>query len=143
MILDRREDQRCAELKEVFPKELRLLTTYHFYTFVQSPILSQNSKAALLGLTHSLASSLAPQIRVNAILPGWIPSGHESKEGDEKNLKWDHELTEADQNQHWTGRAGKVEDFYKTVLYLSECGFITGQQIVVDGGMTKKMIYEE
>lgn len=102
-----------------------------------------NSKAALLGLTHSLASSLAPQIRVNAILPGWIPSGHESKEGDEKNLKWDHELTEADQNQHWTGRVGQIEDFYKTVLYLSECGFITGQEIVVDGGMTKKMIYEE
>jgi len=52
-------------------------------------------------------------------------------------------MNEGDQSQHWTGRAGKIEDFHQTVLYLSQCGFITGQEIVIDGGMTKKMIYEE
>ena len=105
-----------------------------------------STKAGLLGLTHSMASSLADpkyRIRVNAILPGWIPSTHESKKGDEEHLAWDSELNQEDQAQHWAGRAGHVDDLTKTVLYLATTGFINGQEIVIDGGITKKMIYVE
>lgn len=95
-----------------------------------------------------MASSLSPhRIRVNAIIPGWLPASHESRSGDTANggkgTSWDAELTKADQEQHWAGRAGTIEDLEKTVMFLATTGFVTGEEIVLDGGMTKKMIYEE
>lgn len=90
------------------------------------------SKAGLLGLTHALANSLGPDIRVNAICPGWI------------NVSQDiAELTEADKLQHPVGRVGVPEDIADLTAFLLSpaAGFITGQEFVVDGGMTKKMIY--
>ncbi len=88
------------------------------------------SKGGLVALTHALAISLGPKIRVNCISPGWI-----SDQSD---------LTEQDHNQHPVGRVGRVEDISHAVAFLlsPESGFITGQNWVIDGGMTRKMIYE-
>lgn len=99
------------------------------------------SKGALLSLTHALAASLGPKIRVNAISPGWIETNAWKKKKDRKFVA----LREKDHMQHLTGRVGVPEDIAKAVLYLSsiEAGFITGANFVIDGGMTVKMIYAE
>jgi NAD(P)-dependent dehydrogenase (short-subunit alcohol dehydrogenase family) len=92
------------------------------------------SKGGILSLTHALAVSLAgDHIRVNAVSPGWIETG-------------DYEqLREIDHAQHPAGRVGKPEDIARACLYLchDENDFITGANIVIDGGMTRKMIYVE
>ena len=100
------------------------------------------SKGGVLSLTHSLAISLGPEINVNAISPGWIDVGsYQVGKGR------DHELQDYDHKQHPVGRVGKPEDIAKMCMYLindgcqPESGFITGQNFVIDGGMTKKMIY--
>ena len=80
-----------------------------------------------------MANSLGPQIRTNCILPGWINTTGEN-------------FSEADHAQHPVGRIGEPRDIAKLVLFLANpdtSGFITGQSFVVDGGMTKKMIYLE
>lgn len=89
------------------------------------------SKGGLVALTHALAISLGPKIRVNAISPGWI-------ETDPQTVH-----SEADKAQHPVGRVGTPDDIAQMTAYLlSEAsGFITGQNVVIDGGMTKKMIY--
>lgn len=102
------------------------------------------TKAGLLGLTQSMAVSLAPQgIRVNAILPGWIHVANECKEADEKGLKWEEGLTREDHAWHLTGRVGRVEDVLKAVEYLVENDGVSGAELVVDGGVTRKMVYPE
>lgn len=99
------------------------------------------SKGALIALTHSLASSLAPKVRVNAISPGWIDNSQWKKKKDRKFIT----LTEKDHLQHLVGRVGIPEDVAQAVCYLTyeAAGFITGANLVVDGGMTVKMIYAE
>lgn len=99
------------------------------------------SKGALLALTHSLAASLGPKIRVNAICPGWIETNGWKKKKDRKFVA----LREKDHMQHLTGRVGVPEDVAKAITYLTseDAGFITGANFVIDGGMTVKMIYEE
>lgn len=89
------------------------------------------TKGGIVALTHALAISLGPKTRVNCISPGWIEIN------DYQNL------TKEDHEQHPVGRVGLVEDIAETALFLlsEKAGFITGQNIVVDGGMTKKMIY--
>ncbi len=89
------------------------------------------AKGGLLALTHALAVSLGRYgIRVNAISPGWIDTGHEP-------------VGEQDHAQHPVGRVGRPEDVAAACAFLvsPEAGFITGQNLVVDGGMTVKMIY--
>ncbi|ABB13712.1 SDR family NAD(P)-dependent oxidoreductase [Carboxydothermus hydrogenoformans] len=91
------------------------------------------SKGGILALTHALAISLGPdRIRVNAISPGWIETGEYEK------------LREIDHLQHPAGRVGKPEDIARACLFLTaeENSFITGANLVIDGGMTRKMIYE-
>jgi NAD(P)-dependent dehydrogenase (short-subunit alcohol dehydrogenase family) len=97
------------------------------------------SKAGLVGLTHSLAVSLGPDIRVNCIAPGWIDTVDYRIEP----RPADYRLTDADHSQHPAGRVGKPEDIAEMVMYLCSpaASFITGQTFVIDGGMTKKMIY--
>jgi len=97
------------------------------------------SKGGVLALTHALAISLGPEIRVNCISPGWIDVSGIKKKSKANQI----ELTEADHLQHPAGRVGKPEDIARMVLFLlnPENDFITGQNFVIDGGMTKKMIY--
>jgi NAD(P)-dependent dehydrogenase (short-subunit alcohol dehydrogenase family) len=102
------------------------------------------TKAGLLGLNQSMAVSLGSHgVRVNAILPGWIHVENECKEADEKEQKWEDGLSEADHEWHLTGRVGKVEDVLRAVQYLSENEGVSGTEMVVDGGVTRKMVYPE
>lgn len=97
------------------------------------------SKGGVLALTHALAVSLGPEIRVNCISPGWIDVSRVKKKSKANQV----ELSEADHDQHPAGRVGNAGDIARMVLFLldPENSFITGQNFVVDGGMTKKMIY--
>jgi NAD(P)-dependent dehydrogenase (short-subunit alcohol dehydrogenase family) len=90
------------------------------------------SKGGLLALTHALAISLGPDVRVNCISPGWI----DTKGG---------ELTPEDHAQHPAGRVGRPEDVASMVAWLLDPAnaFVTGAEFVIDGGMTRKMIYAE
>lgn len=90
------------------------------------------SKGGVVSLTHSLAVSLGPSIRVNCISPGWIDTKGEP-------------LRPEDHSRHPSGRVGRPEDIASLVSYLlsDDAEFITGQNFIVDGGMTKKMIYAE
>ncbi|NLL71336.1 MAG: SDR family oxidoreductase [Epulopiscium sp.] len=98
------------------------------------------SKGGLLALTHSLAASLGPKIRVNAISPGWIDVSQWKKQKDRKFIH----LSEQDHAQHLVGRVGTPEDIAHACLFLTseEASFITGTNLIIDGGMTIKMIYE-
>jgi NAD(P)-dependent dehydrogenase (short-subunit alcohol dehydrogenase family) len=99
------------------------------------------SKGGLVALTHSLAVSLGPKVRVNCISPGWIEVSAWKK----KSLRQELKLSATDHSQHPAGRVGKPEDVAALVQFLAapENGFITGANFVVDGGMTRKMIYVE
>lgn len=99
------------------------------------------AKGALCGMTHALAVSLGPAIRVNAVLPGWIETGPWQKASARR--KPEHRAV--DREQHPVGRVGEPRDIAATVAWLASegAGFVTGQQIVVDGGMTRRMIYAE
>lgn len=92
------------------------------------------SKGGILSLTHALAISLGKDgIIVNAITPGWIETGDYTL------------LRDVDHAQHPIGRVGKPDDIGKACFFLtsSDNEFITGTNLVVDGGMTRKMIYLE
>lgn len=92
------------------------------------------TKGGIVALTHALAASFSEyRITVNAISPGWIHTGDYSK------------LTKEDHEQHLSKRVGKPDDIARACLYLTseENDFVTGVNLVVDGGMTRKMIYEE
>jgi len=97
------------------------------------------SKGGLAALTHALAISFGPEVRVNCISPGWIDVSAWQKH----NRRRPEALSEADHEQHPAGRVGRVEDVAAMAVFLAseESGFITCQNFVVDGGMTKKMIY--
>lgn len=91
------------------------------------------SKGGIVSLTHSLAASFSPDhIRVNCISPGWIETGDYSL------------LRETDHNQHLSGRVGRPEDIARACIYLTADGndFVNGINLIIDGGMTRKMIYE-
>lgn len=99
------------------------------------------SKGGVVALTHALAMSLGPEIRVNCISPGWIAVD------DWKKSAKAHppDLRPEDHAQHPVGRVGRPDDIAEMVAYLlsPSAGFITGQNFVIDGGMTRKMIYIE
>lgn len=90
------------------------------------------SKGGLLALTHALAVSLGPEVRVNCVSPGWIDVRGET-------------LRPEDHAQHPAGRVGRPEDVAALIAWLAgpESGFVTGSEFVTDGGMTRKMIYAE
>lgn len=99
------------------------------------------AKGGLVALTHSLAVSLGDRVRVNCISPGWIEVGEWKKRGSRRTPKH----SAADRRQHPVGRVGTPHDVAELVVYLlsEKAGFITGRDIVVDGGMSRKMIYVE
>lgn len=99
------------------------------------------AKGALCAMTHALAISLGPDIRVNAILPGWIETRPWAKVEARETVKH----RDIDKEQHPAGRVGEPTDIAATVSFLASDGakFINGQQIAVDGGMTRKMVYAE
>ena len=88
------------------------------------------AKGGIAALTHALAVSLAGRARVNSISPGWIDTNYTVSEG-------------ADAVQQPVGRVGNPMDIANMVLFLcsDKAGFITGENICIDGGMTKQMIY--
>lgn len=97
------------------------------------------SKGGIVALTHGMAISLARyRIRVNSISPGWIEVGDWQKAS--KVKKPQH--SKADREQHPVGRVGVPEDVAKACRFIAEdAGFMTGQNLILDGGMTVKMIY--
>lgn len=88
------------------------------------------AKGGIAALTHALAVSLAGKVRVNAISPGWIDTDYTVYQG-------------PDAAQHPAGRVGHPLDIAHMVLYLcsDKAGFLTGENICIDGGMTRQMIY--
>jgi NAD(P)-dependent dehydrogenase (short-subunit alcohol dehydrogenase family) len=96
------------------------------------------SKGGLLALTHALAISLGPAVRVNCVSPGWIDVSAWRK-GTQRGDR----LRPADHAQHPAGRVGRPEDVAELIRYLASpaAAFITGQEFIIDGGMTRKMIY--
>lgn len=88
------------------------------------------AKGGISALTHALAVSLAGRVRVNSISPGWIDNSYTEYSG-------------ADATQHPAGRVGDPTDIANAVMYLCSdmAGFITGENICIDGGMTRQMIY--
>lgn len=98
------------------------------------------AKGGLLALTHALAISAGPAVRVNCISPGWVAVEAWKKSAERSRPK----LRKVDHAQHPTGRVGTPEDIGTLAVYLlsSELsGFVTGQNFTADGGMTKKMRY--
>lgn len=90
------------------------------------------AKGGIAALTHALAVSLAGKVRVNSISPGWIDNAYTVYSG-------------PDAIQHPAGRVGNPLDIANMVLYLcsDQAGFITGENICIDGGMTRQMIYHD
>ncbi|MEJ7599568.1 MAG: SDR family oxidoreductase [Kofleriaceae bacterium] len=97
------------------------------------------SKGGLAALTHSLAVSLGPEIRVNCLEPGWIATDTFAPRDARRAPK----LSRADHAQHAVGRVGTPEDVASLCAWLlsDEAGFVTGARYIQDGGMTRTMIY--
>jgi NAD(P)-dependent dehydrogenase (short-subunit alcohol dehydrogenase family) len=94
-----------------------------------------STKAGEIGLMHSMAISLSNLgIRVNMISPGKIVVAHESKDGEKDGVTWKDAVTEEDVETHPTNRPGRPEDIVGAADYLVHAGFVTGQNLVVDGG---------
>jgi NAD(P)-dependent dehydrogenase (short-subunit alcohol dehydrogenase family) len=90
------------------------------------------SKGGILALTHAMAISFSPdRIRVNAVSPGWIETGDYAS------------LRDIDHAQHPARRVGRPDDIARACLYLTDAenDFITGMELIIDGGMTRKMMY--
>lgn len=88
------------------------------------------AKGGIFALTHAMANSFAGKVRVNSVSPGWIDTEYRAYSG-------------PDADQHLVGRVGNPDDIAHAVLFLcsDEAGFIDGQNLCVDGGMTRQMIY--
>ena len=97
------------------------------------------AKGGISALTHAFAISLAGKARVNSISPGWIETSfyHEGEELEEHSQQ--------DKEQHPAGRVGTPEDIAKMVLFLcsDKASFITGENITIDGGMSRLMVYHD
>ncbi len=124
--------RNTAEGKQKYGRIINIASTRHLQSEPHSEAYAA-SKGGVVSLTHALAISLAEyNITVNCISPGWIDTGH-------------YEISEADSRQHPSGRVGTPFDIARMCEYLcrAENDFINGENITIDGGMTKKMIYLE
>ncbi|KAK9821047.1 hypothetical protein WJX74_005667 [Apatococcus lobatus] len=94
-----------------------------------------SSKAGMLGLTRAQAVSLDKKVRVNCVMPGWIDTPGSSAE-----------ITQDKHDWHLVGRAGDPRDIAHAVIFLADdekAGFISGQELMVDGGVSAKLVYPE
>ncbi|MCH5240526.1 MAG: SDR family oxidoreductase [Muribaculaceae bacterium] len=118
--------------KDYFPKDSSIINISSSRDRMSQPQTESYTaaKGGISALTHALAMSLAPKIRVNSVSPGWIDTIN-------------YESSEEDKIQQPVGRIGNPNDIASMVLFLcsEEAGFITGENIVIDGGMTHLMIY--
>ncbi len=123
----------CLLLKDKFAKGASVVNIASSRAFMSQPDTESYTaaKGGILALTHALAVSLAGVARVNSISPGWIETDPEN------------ENTPEDHAQQPVGRIGCPDDIAACCLFLlsDQSGFITGENITVDGGMTKNMIY--
>ena len=119
-------------LKEHFAKQAAIVNISSTRAFMsqQDTESYTAAKGGITALTHALAVSLAGRVRVNSISPGWIETG-------------DQVWTGPDAAQQPAGRVGNPLDIANMALYLcsEKAGFITGENICIDGGMTRQMIY--
>ena len=97
-------------------------------------------KGGLVALTHALAVSLGPDVRVNCISPGWVPTDAWRRPAARRTPK----LSRRDHAQHPVGRAGTPQDIGALAVHLlsPQAGFTTGAEFVVDGGMSRRMRYD-
>lgn len=97
------------------------------------------AKGGIAALTHALAASLMHKVRVNSISPGWIDTGSEHQ------ADYTPDYSVGDRLQHPSGRVGRPEDIARAALFLCDPAndFITGENLTVDGGMSKLMIYHD
>lgn len=120
------------KLKEMFNANASIVNISSTRSFMSQEDTESYSatKGGIRALTHALSISLSPNVRVNSISPGWIDTT-------------DSDLDPLDHAQHPVGRVGKPKDIVAMVNYLcsENASFITGQDFVVDGGMSKQMIY--
>lgn len=118
--------------KDSFPKGSSIINISSSRDRMSQPQTESYSaaKGGIAALTHAMAISLAPKVRVNSISPGWIDT-----------IKY--KASQEDKIQQPVGRIGTPDDIASMVLFLcsDEAGFITGENIVIDGGMTRQMIY--
>lgn len=119
-------------LSPVFSKDAAVVTICSTRAGMSQPDTESYSaaKGGILALTHAMAMSLRTRARVNSVSPGWIDTIGAP-------------LTPADHAQHPVGRVGTPSDIADAVLFLCSpnSSFITGQNLTVDGGMSKSMIY--
>lgn len=121
----------CAPYMPIGSSIINITSTRDHMSQAQTESYSA-AKGGIYALTHAMAVSFAGKIRVNAVAPGWIETRGRTYEG-------------ADNNQHTVKRVGVPQDIANMVLYLAseKASFITGQEFVIDGGMTKQMIYHD
>jgi NAD(P)-dependent dehydrogenase (short-subunit alcohol dehydrogenase family) len=127
-----------AELRKNKGSIINICSTRAFQSEANTEAYSA-SKGGIFSLTHALAVSLGPDVRVNSISPGWIDVSFKRK----KSKASQEILSDTDHLQHPAGRVGNGEDIANMVLFLcnQENSFITAQNFTIDGGMTRKMIY--
>ncbi|MFR9542161.1 MAG: SDR family oxidoreductase [Rikenellaceae bacterium] len=121
-----------AEGRRKYGRIINIASTRHLQSEPHSEAYAA-SKGGIVSLTHALAISLSEyNITVNCISPGWIDTGH-------------YPISEEDKRQHPSGRVGTPSDIARMCEYLcrEENDFINGENLTLDGGMTKKMIYLE
>jgi NAD(P)-dependent dehydrogenase (short-subunit alcohol dehydrogenase family) len=127
-----------AELRKTKGSVVNICSTRAFQSEAHTEAYSA-SKGGLYSLTHALAVSLGPDIRVNSVSPGWIDVSSVRKLSAAKQIP----VSSADHNQHPAGRVGEGADIARMIMFLCNPSnnFITGQNFIIDGGMTRKMIY--
>lgn len=123
--------KHCVPLLRAAKGAMVLMSSARAYMSEPNTEAYAATKGGLVALTHALAVSLGPDVRVNGIAPGWIVTGDFDA------------LSDADHAQHPVGRAGKPSDIAKAVEYLAGAEFTTGQTLTIDGGMVRKMVYAD
>jgi len=131
-LLAQHRSKQIGDSKNLYGRIINICSTRYLMSEPDSESYAA-SKGGIFSLTHALAMSLSPlHITVNSISPGWV-----------QNTNYE-QLTETDHSQHPSGRVGRPEDIARMCLFLCEeqNDFINAENIVIDGGMIRKMVYQ-